>query len=381
LLEIAKKRAEEDSLAKSRFVAMASHDLRQPLHAMHLLVENLESEVPVSQLPAVRRVKESVRQLNQLMSEVLDISKINFGIVKVTKSHFSLSRLCFRIFREYEEECQEKNIQLMYSVADNLWVYSDPILLERIIRNLVVNAIHHSAASQISVVSGVQSEQIRLLVTDNGRGIPRADQRLIFEEFQQSVAGKENRSGLGLGLAIVRQFAELLGAGLQLDSDEGAGCRFSLSLEKGRAETDVPGDKPGTGTDATSRRYQNQNRSHGQAPKIIVVDDNSDAGSPLAALLRYWGYSVRCYTAPGVVLAEATDAPDLLLTDYHLQSDYTGMELIQLLRQRFNQAIPAILMTADTDLAASLVALESMSIVTKPVMPGQLRLLLSDHLG
>ncbi len=376
LLEIAKKKAEEDSEAKSKFVAMASHDLRQPLHAMHLLVENLESEVPEAQLPIVKRVKESVRQLNQLMRSVLDISKINFGIVKVSRSHFSLSGLCFQIFREYESECRELNIRLINQFDADLWVYCDSVLVERIIRNLVVNAIDHSGASQISIVAKASGAVVEVAIVDNGRGIIEQDQQLIFEEFKQSGTDRGIKKGMGLGLAIVKQFADILGVQLQLVSQEGRGCSFILRIAAG-----VAPDKSEQAAIGSKVTQPAKASAQGKKRKVVVIDDNTAAVQSLAEVLRNWGYDVSDFCSPQETLDSTLAAPDLLISDYHLQAELNGIELIQALRAKFDREIPAILMTADTELAETQTPLVAMSIAPKPVMPAQLRLLVSDRLS
>ncbi len=371
--EQARETAEEANIAKSRFLAAAGHDLRQPLHALGFFVDALqEQSLPPDGRVVVNNIRRSVDAMEDLFNALLDVSRLDAGIVRPRIATIALAPLMERVRLEYDQMACQKNLSL--SVAHNsLFVRSDPVLLERIMRNLVANAVRYTDRGRVILGARRDARSVRIEVWDSGRGIPKDKHREIFQEFRQlDNPQRDRRKGLGLGLAIVERLVKLLDHPLELRSQLGKGSVFTVTVPRGRREEFVPGEADGQ--IVVDRDVANS--------LILVVDDEPDVRDSMLALLGKW----RCE----VVAAESCDQmleklvsiqrlPDLIVSDYRLKDDESGIEVIARLREEFNAQVPALLITGDTGIEQLREAEESgLHVLHKPLNPSRLRALIAN---
>ena len=381
--EAAQREAETANRAKTQFFAAASHDLRQPLHALGLFAEALRSrskDEEVAQL--VNSINSSVDALEGLFSELLDITKIDTGGVDIEPEHFSMRDLFTRIRLHFEPIAFEKGLMLTFH-GDQYHAYADPLVVERILRNLVSNAIRYTEDGGVLVSCRKRGDQLCLQVWDTGIGIAEKEQVRIFDEFYQTQSTRplepHHRKGLGLGLAIVKRLADLMQAPLTLRSRVGHGTTFSLLLPMGRAPRLQP-----VSTSTRSALGVTLDRRH-----IVVVEDELAVMEGLQVLLKGWGATVSAFDSVDAVTdwARRTDAqsdarPDLLMVDYRLPQQKTGIDAIRVLRERFGSDLPAILVTGSTMTQHEEDARQfNFHVLLKPVVPTKLRAMIAFKLG
>jgi signal transduction histidine kinase/CheY-like chemotaxis protein len=359
-LRVQKDAAEAATLAKSRFLAAASHDLRQPVHALSLFVGALQgASLPPDAQRLLDHIDSAVASVDGLFAALLDISRLDAGAVPVRPSVFPIRPLLHRILADHAMEASAKGIALRL-YGDNAHVGTDPVLLERILRNLVANAVRYTDDGRVVVGCRRRGATLRIEVWDSGRGIPADEQALVFEEFRQGHAPSGERGpGLGLGLAIVRRLSDLLGLTLALRSSPGRGSCFSVAVPIAAAPADavLPDD--------------------GLAPAcglIVVIDDNDGIRAAMGALLRRWGHTACVGDSGEAALAALGRAPDLIICDYHLASGRNGIATIAMLCACFGQAVPAMLITGDSDASlAEAAQAAGLLLLHKPVPNGRLR--------
>ena len=381
--EGARREAEIANRAKTQFFTAASHDLRQPLHAMGLFAEALRQRVhepEVAQL--VNSINESVDALEGLFSELLDITRIDSGVIEVHPQHFEVGDILRKLRLHFEPSAFEKGLALRLRGGARV-VFADPLLVERVLRNLVSNAIRYTNDGSVLVGCRQRGERVQLQVWDTGLGIAEAEQARIFDEFYQvpntPKVSPDQRKGLGLGLAIVKRLADLMGAALTLRSTPGRGTVFTLELPAGRAPRrsallSVPGKGPIDLTLAGRR--------------IVVVEDEPAVRAGLEVLLAGWGAQIDAFDSVGAsrAWAERSDPvlmkPDLLIVDYRLEEGLSGVDAIKALRARFGAALPAILVTGSTMTGHDREATEhNFHLLIKPVVPNKLRAMIAFKLG
>ncbi len=380
--EAARQEAEVANRAKTQFFTAASHDLRQPLHAMGLFAEALRQkshDEEVSQL--VNSINSSVDALEGLFSELLDITRIDTGGVEVKPEHFAVADLLRKLRLHFEPTAFEKGLRLRFRGLQHM-VHADPLLVERILRNLVSNAIRYTEDGTVLVCARRQGERVLLQVWDTGPGIPEQEQQQIFEEFYQLSTNRpttaEQRKGLGLGLAIVKRLAGLMQAPLTLHSKLGKGTVFTLEVPRGlRASV-----QPTTAARKGPLGITLEDRL------IVVVEDEPAVRGGLEVLLKGWGATLLSFdsVASAASWAEASpetqQPPDLLIVDYRLENGQTGVQAIQALRGRFGQGVPAIVVTGSTMTGHDDEALEHrFHLLIKPVVPNKLRAMIAFKLG
>ena len=333
-------REEKANLAKSRFLAAASHDLRQPLHSLRLFTATLEMQTRDTQHKTlVGQIDSSVKSLEELFNALLDISKLDAGTVTVERRHVFLDNLLAQIEGEFKPLAREK--QLAFTVQLNgQVVHTDAILLERLIRNLVGNAFRYTDKGRIDVSAHAHDGRVWLSISDTGPGIPVADQARIFEEFVQLGNTERDRNqGIGLGLSIVKRLADLLDVQLLLDSSVGKGSMFHVGVPEG---------------DESQCRLNHRERElpsdHLGSLFILVVDDEEDACLAVEGLLETWGCIVMCATSGDTALQqleEIGDTPDLIISDYRLRDGETGGDVIARVRNHLGTELPAIVLSGD----------------------------------
>jgi len=335
------RQLEAANLAKSRFLAAASHDLRQPLHALNLFVAQLRTETDQAERNRVTaQIDAAVTAMNDLFNALLDISKLDAGALAPDVTDFPVAHILQRIERTFAPAALEKGLRLRM-VPSGAWVSSDPILLERILLNLVSNAIRYTDRGGVVVGCRRGGGELRAEVWDSGIGIPEDQREKIFGEFYQLGASERgNRGGLGLGLAIVDRLCRLLDHRLELASTPGRGSRFAVSLPMVAAPREPIGHSIASEAmaDPVSGKL------------VVVIDDDALVLDAMRGLLRRWGCLVVAAESGSDALAGlAGDGrrPDLIISDYRLADGHTGIEAIQRLRSAFRAPIPAFLITGD----------------------------------
>ena len=362
------------NLAKSRFLAAASHDLRQPLHALNLFLDQRRSEtdrVERSRLDA--QIDTAVAAMNELFNSLLDISKLDAGVLALSISEFPVDQLLRRIETTFAATARENGLRLRV-VSSRAWVRSDFILLERILLNLVSNAVRYTERGGVVVGCRHRSGRLRIDVCDSGIGIPEDQRRNIFGEFYQLDGGaKDRRGGLGLGLAIVDRLCGLLDHRIELTSSVGSGSRFSVLVPSAPARTAQASlDVPRPLVDSERGKL------------VMVIEDNELVRIGMRGLLKSWGCLVvtaESEDAAMAKLAEHGRPPDLIISDYHLANGKIGFELIDRLRRACGAQIPAFLISGDT--APERLREASASgyyLLHKPILPITLRSVVSQLL-
>ena len=362
------------NLAKSRFLAAASHDLRQPLHALNLFLDQRRSEtdqVERSRLDA--QIDTAVAAMNELFNSLLDISKLDAGVLAPSISEFPVDHLLKRIETTFVATARENDLRLRV-VSNRAWVRSDFILLERILLNLVSNAVRYTERGGVVIGCRHRNGRLRIDVCDSGIGIPEDQRRNIFSEFYQLDSGeKDRRGGLGLGLAIVDRLCGLLDHPIELTSSVGRGSRFSVLVPSAPAVTaQAPLDVPRALVDS----------EHGKL--VMVIDDNELVRDGTRGLLKSWGCLVVTAESEDAAMAKLADhvgRPDLIISDYHLAQGKAGFELIDRLRRACGAQIPAFLISGDTAPERLREARASgYYLLHKPVLPITLRSVVSQLL-
>lgn len=336
-----KEEAEQANISKSRFLAAASHDLRQPLHALSLFTSALqERTLPAREREIVNSIGTSVTALESLFNAILDISKLDAGVLEPEPVHFPIGDLLGRLRNDYTAEAQAKGLRLRV-VPSTQVVYSDEVMLERVLRNLLSNAIHYTDRGGVVVGCRRAGKQVRLLVCDSGCGIPEESCEAIFQEFVQLGNPERDRDkGLGLGLAIVRRTAQLLGYTVQVRTRSGQGSCFELRVPGGNNQ-DVREDAI-TGQPA---------RWDAETLCVLVVDDEAAAREGMLALLGGWGHEVRVAASADEACALIRDEayrPDVVLADYRLRDTRTGVEAVHDIEAALAETVPALIITGDT---------------------------------
>ena len=342
LAKALKIKSEEFNLAnqaQSKFLAAASHDLRQPLYALTLFTSVLDETI---QTPKVRGVVEqinaSVKSLESLFNALLDISRLDAGVMKEEKTSFDLQPLFVRLANDFDLLAKEKGLSIAWPKSA-CCVYSDPLLLEQIIRNYISNAIRYSDKGEIKVLCDENNGEVNIQVVDNGIGIPHEEQKEIFTEFHQLGNPERDRNkGLGLGLAIVRRTAKLLNHSITLTSEPGKGSTFGIVVASGELNVST------INTAAT----ENDIATHDFT--IVVIDDEASIREGMKSLLEAWGYEVITASDQDEVLSKLKQynkTPNCIIADYRLRYNHTGIEVIHSLHAEYHSEIPALIVTGD----------------------------------
>jgi signal transduction histidine kinase/CheY-like chemotaxis protein len=328
--------------AKSRFLAMASHDLRQPLHALGLFVAQLRTPLKSEErTKTIERVDAARKEMVEMFNALLDISRLDAGILTPKITEFPIARLLQKIETTFDQATREKGLRLRVRGSD-AWVRSDAMLLEPILLNLVSNAVRYTLRGGIIVGCRRRGEMLRIEVWDSGPGIPEDQKQNIFGEFFQLPAAERNRyGGLGLGLAIVDRLRVLLNHQIDLASTVGRGSRFAILVPMADecVTSTEPVDSPRPAAFAVEGKV------------ILVIGDAPIVLEGTGGLLGKWGYSVLTAgsdEAALIRLAERQQRPDLIISDYHLASGKTGVRAIEQINAAFGSSIPAILISGDT---------------------------------
>jgi signal transduction histidine kinase/CheY-like chemotaxis protein len=373
-LDEARNTAELANRAKTQFFAAASHDLRQPLHAMGLFAAALADKTLDGEMRnMVASINTSVDALEALFNELLDISKIDAGAIRPKNETFALNPLLQRLRIDFKAEAEAKGIDLRVRQSGAM-VCSDALLLERVLRNLINNAIRYTRNGGILVGVRRHGANWRIEIWDTGIGIAPEQTDKVFDEFYQvGNPERDRRKGLGLGLSIVRRLAELLGHTLTLRSRQGHGTVFTLELPAACAQgPDILPAVPAMPSTSLDGRL------------ILVIDDDEAVREGMRSLLGGWGAEVIACAGMTETLnqiARLERAPDIVVADHQLQEGMVGADAILAIRAHFRKQVPAIIITGSTSplLTGAAQAL-GCQLMLKPVMPAKLRSLLNASL-
>jgi two-component system, sensor histidine kinase len=367
IAERARQVAEAASRSKTQFFAAASHDLRQPLHAMGLFAAALYEKIKDPEvLNTVKSINASVAALEGLFNELLDISKIESGALKPSVTNFPLEDVFGRLRDGFAAEAQAKGLRLTIESGGHV-ARSDALLLERILRNLLSNAIRYTREGGVALSATASADALRIEVRDTGPGIRPEDQQRIFEEFVQLAnPGRTSKKGLGLGLSIVQRLCALLGCEIRLASEPGKGSAFSFDVPRGtaveRGDREVPAPK---------------RRTDLSGKLVVVIDDEAAIVEGMTVLLSGWGVEViGSLTGDEVMDAVLSRErmPDLIIADYRLAAGAVGTDVIDRLRRELDPEIPAILVTGSTGAdRVSEADAKRYDLLLKPVNPETLR--------
>jgi signal transduction histidine kinase/ActR/RegA family two-component response regulator len=374
-LRLKKEQAESATLAKSRFLAAASHDLRQPSHAMGMFVARL-GQLPMDgqMRKLVDHMELSVQALQDLLDGLLDLSRLDAGNVQVRMDDVSLNELLQSVRSTLGTMAEAKGLRLQIRPSAR-WVRSDAMLLQRMLLNLVINAIRYTEHGTVLVACRPEAggKRVRIEVWDSGIGIAPEHHEDIFKEFYQltKLAGDRN-FGLGLGLNIVQRSALLLGHQIRLRSAPGCGTRFSIVLDVARpAALALQGRRePLQAAEADLHGMQ-----------LLLIEDNQNVRAAVQELLQSWGCVVHVTASLSGALAHVQrhGLPDAILSDYHLGVAENGIGCIEAVRARAGRPLPACLMSGDTHEAfLQEVKAANLPLLHKPVRPAKLRNLLRN---
>lgn len=369
-----KQKAEEANRQKSKFLAAASHDLRQPMQSLtfysELLVEQVKSDLGQDLLKSTR---ESIHTLNVLLNSLLDLSKLDSGALKPSISDFPVSELFTKLDSQYSEQAKREGIKVTLLHQDN-WLRSDFCLLLRVLNNVVENALVHADAKRILIAARQQKDQVLLYVFDDGIGVGEQQKKKVFEEFKQLNNDERNRSkGLGLGLSIVERTLGILEHKYNFRSDLDRGCQFIIQVDSGEAQ------QPKTHSiQAANSLLTNLS--------VWLIDDEREIRDSLGRLLTSWGATMISASGHADIHAllsnESIKAPDLIVSDYRLPENIAGDVLLLAIREHFKKAIPAIVITGDSDKSKiNTSLLTTVPILQKPITGAKLRMAIARVLN
>ncbi len=363
--------AETANHAKTQFLAAASHDLRQPLHALRLLSATLENtELHPQQVPIVEKISASVHSLEELLNSLLDVSKLDAGTQSVSRETLYLSDIFDNLQRNHSSVAEHKGVKFRVE-HNNALVHTDPILLERLLSNLISNAITYSPKGTVTVSTHLKMKHCVIRVQDTGVGIREVDQERIFDEFVQLDNPERDRSkGIGLGLAIVKRTALLLDLPLELISSPGQGSIFSLTVPLGTIAPNL--------TKNISTIESNQDVG---GMLVLVIDDETSVRTALEVLLETWGCAVICAgngEEAEEIIRAIDSVPDAIVADLRLRDNETGVDVIERIHSVFDEQCPALIITGDiAPTTLRQIKNSPYPILHKPCDPQELRKFLS----
>lgn len=379
-LNAAKENAELANLSKTRFLAAASHDVLQPLNAAHLSVSAL-AEVQTSEegRNLVRQVERSLETMEDLLRTLLDISKLDAGVVQPDVTDVSLETLFSSLRSDFQPVAEMKGLTLKFRPVNAL-VRSDRTLLRRILQNILSNALRYTRSGGVLVGTRHRGDTIRIDVADTGCGIPDDQREAVFEEFHRGAIPTDAglaAGGLGLGLAIVRRIAAALGHPVTFSSKVGHGTIFHIDVPVGIGDTADP---------IASTAEMERPRGYGLfGTKVLLVENDIDVLQAMTSLLERWQCLVRPATSTGDALDMLGDTdwlPDIVIADQHLDRGDLGTTTIAEVRDYLGRAVPALIVTADgSETVAKAARAAGIELMRKPLKPAQLRALLAHLLA
>ncbi|MGZ8258946.1 MAG: ATP-binding response regulator [Caldimonas sp.] len=375
-IEQKSEQLDDANQAKSRLLAAASHDLRQPMHALSLFVGQLQDSKTAGERAALmQRIERAVTSLSDLLDQLLDLSQLEAGAVQAEPQDFAARDILSAIESEFAPLARAKRIELRV-LPGGAWARSDPVLVRRILLNLVANAIRYTDRGGVLIGCRQRAANVRFEVWDTGCGIPDDRREDVFREFVQLGTAEGRRAvgsprGLGLGLSIVARLAAVLGTDVVLRSTVGRGSMFAFDLPIGHAG--APARDPLAPPSVAALR----------GTLAVVIDDDEIARAGMCGLLATWGCETLAAESSADALARLPchDRPAQLIVCDHWLTGETGLQAIQRLRSNIGVVVPAVLVTAETSRSVSEAAQAAgLPLLHKPVSPLKLRALLAQLL-
>jgi len=359
-----KENAERLSQDKTRFLAAASHDLRQPLNSLGLFLYSLRQTFTPRDEPKLEYLngaENAHEALSGLFSSLLEIARFDDGSIKAHRRPCKLQDIISPIAQEYEPLAQNKDLQLLCEI-DNTVVDTDPVLLNRIVRNLIDNAIKYTKDGTVKIHSTRDGEHLKLSISDTGVGIASAEQSNIFDEYHQiNNKKRDRRQGIGLGLSIVKKISQLLQHPIKLSSTPGIGSNFTITLPM---LAGLP--------DGHTKPERILEPLYGI--QALIVDDESDVLKSTSAVLQSWGCEAMCAEniEQAVKLCTSHDF-DLVISDFRLHEDINGLELLEHLFNHLQHKIPAIIISGNNSIELQkIMGSVDYGLLIKPVKPEEL---------
>jgi two-component system, sensor histidine kinase len=377
-LRAAKESAEAASRAKSQFLAAASHDLRQPVQALGLFTAALQAMARRPQLPGeevaqvVSRLQLALQGLGRLLNGLFDLSGLESGTVTVASRPVEVATLLAELQSAFAGPAAAKGLAFKVAVPRGLWLDTDPVILARVLSNLVANALRYTSRGRILIGCRRRAgARVEIQVLDTGIGIAAEEQPRIFGEFYQVAdVARERERGMGLGLAIAQRSAQLLGAAIQVRSAPARGSVFSVTLPLAAAPVTAATDQEVPRPSARLRG------------PVLVIDDDPQLTQAMQSLLAQWGYEAVAADSAGSALAAAAQVATrgtlgLIIADHQLAGERSGIDAIHAVAQQMGEDIPAIIVTGDTSTrAAAQAKLHGYPLLHKPVDTELLRALI-----
>lgn len=372
-----KEQAENYAASRTRFLASASHDLRQPLQAFNFFLAALQPQLNTDKSKEIFHKLESCTEgINELLNSMLDISKLDAKTLTIHKESYSLGSLLDNLHQQFINQADEKNLTLTCQSTTH-YIHSDAVLLQRILSNLISNAINYTASGEVKVQVTENLKNITLQVVDTGPGLDEAEQVNIFEEFYQlENPERDKKKGLGLGLSIVKKLCLLLDIPIDLQSNKGVGSCFSLVL---------PISEP----PKQAKHSKKIPLGHFDSKKILVIDDETSMRESLSELLSQWHcevISVESEKEACMIIEDRNFIPELIIADYRLRDNKTGVEAVNNVKAQLmshgHREPSIIIISGDTEPARLIeVAKSGYELLHKPVKPAQLRMLMQRKLS
>jgi PAS domain S-box-containing protein len=368
-LKTARETADRANQAKSRFLATASHDLRQPLQTLALLNGALSRMVKEDEpVEALAQQEQAINAMSRLLNALLDISKLESGAIKPEITDFKVARLLDELRREFAGLAANKGLELIVEPTDAR-AQSDPSLVSQALKNLVSNAIKYTIRGSVRLRTGIRGRFIRVEVCDSGLGISPEHLPFIFDEFYQvGVATNTSRDGYGLGLSIVQRVVKLLDLRMEVQSQPGRGSTFALEIPASERPGDEAGSYPGT-------RSVHQAPRAGASHHLLLVEDDPGVRNATRMFLKGEAYRVTTAATSEEALLQLQANPDiqLIISDYHLEGGRTGADVITAARAQFGSELQAILVTGDTSSAIEDLRRDGrLQVTSKPINPDEL---------
>jgi len=366
-LQTEKEKAESANIAKSKFLASASHDLRQPLQSMTLFTEALKENLKVPEnINLADRITKSHDALRDLLNALLDISKLDAEGIEIQNISFDITQITNELYADFQPLVSQKHQQMAISKSSHI-VFSDPIITKRMLQNLIANAVYHSPEdSMIIIETKIQDKSLLINIKDDGPGISIEEQQHIFDEFYQlKNPERDRKKGLGLGLAIVKRLSILLGSDIKLESSAGTGCNFSFKLPLATSKQLAEKEKTPQISSLTSLSNM----------QILLVEDEIDVREALAIILKRWGCTVwQTDNIAGALAFINQQNINFVVTDYRLREHETGIDLLKEVH-KVNANISGLIITGDTETEQIQEFVQVGYIVLhKPIKPAELRM-------
>ena len=339
-LIIAREEAERANRAKSRFLATASHDLRQPLQTIRLYNAAMSKVTDAGTRELLQHQANAIDTMTRLLNALLDISRLESGAIEPRPVHVPVGEVFAELKAEFEESAKARGLQLSV-VSSPVVISTDRTLFYQLLQNLVGNAVKYTDQGTVAIASFADAQGLSIEVKDTGIGIPADKLERIFDEYYQVDTHGAKRMGVGLGLAIVREVAKLLGMTVKVTSRVGEGTQVRIHVPQ-KAIVSIPTEAHIA--DVVAARPVAQARS-----KLILVEDNDSVRTATELFLRLEGYEI--VSAPSIGAAESLfermQPGDVIIADYHLDDQHTGLDMILHLRERFGYEVPGVVLSGD----------------------------------